>query len=688
MGNYRTQQEKDETAFLAYERKKKAESTRQRMQSSQSAEIGTIPPIVDPRRRDDCQFDLKLFCETYLPDQFPLEWSAAHLVAIQKLESAILRGGLFAYAMRRGGGKTTLARAAIVWATLYGHRKYIVLLAATDSASRKSLRSIKTLLQCTELLMEDFPEICGPIRHLGGVAQRAQKQTYQGEPTNINWKQDSITYADIPGAEGAQCILETIGITGAVRGRNITRPDGTTVRPDFVLLDDVQKKSDARSGNRIQFICEIIDADVLGLAGPGESIAAAMTCTIIEPDDVADRYLDQVRNPMWRGEISGILESLPTNENLWLEYAQILAASMAEGSEGKPATEFYARNRAAMDEGAVATWPVCYEAWEISAIQNAMNLKIRNENAFWSEYMNQPRRRGLASAAATRVQIFATIGSMARRLLPQTTKWVTGFIDVHLSALYYAMVAWDGRSCGSVLDYGTWPEQTSRYYQLSSIKRTIGHAYAGLAEDAKILAAINDLVKALNRDYQDGTGLAMKPALILVDAGWGDHADTVFASCKGNSILLPSKGYGIGPAHQEITEWRANPGDVFAEHLQVSMLSGKRRQKGVNFDSNYWKSRVHRAFQSPMGSAGSLSLFTGNASEHELLADHVVSEFPTETFGRGRRVDVWRPNPQKMDNHWLDCLVGCCVADAIMLGAPQKPKSPNATQRRRWSDAG
>ena len=43
-----------------------------------------------------------------------------------------------------------------------------------------------------------------------------------------------------------------------------------------------------------------------------------------------------------------------------------------------------------MDEGAVVAWSERHNPDELSAIQNAMNLKLQNEVAFWSEYQNEP----------------------------------------------------------------------------------------------------------------------------------------------------------------------------------------------------------------------------------------------------------------------------------------------------------
>ena len=35
------------------------------------------------------------------------------------------------------------------------------------------------------------------------------------------------------------------------------------------------------------------------------------------------------------------------------------------------------------------------------------------------------------------------------------------------------------------------------------------------------------------------------------------------------------------------------------------------------------------------------------------------------TEGRGRTVDEWKLRAAAVDNHWLDCLVGCAVAASV-----------------------
>ena len=43
-----------------------------------------------------------------------------------------------------------------------------------------------------------------------------------------------------------------------------------------------------------------------------------------------------------------------------------------------------------MDRGSVVAWPERHNDDELSAIQHAMNLKLRDEAAFFAEYQNEP----------------------------------------------------------------------------------------------------------------------------------------------------------------------------------------------------------------------------------------------------------------------------------------------------------
>jgi hypothetical protein len=131
------------TAWLAYERHHPREpqsyeehrermGLRARQQSAEGREIGTLPAVDDVVRRARAATDFQFFCEAYFPQSFHLAWSADHLKVLRKIEQAVLHGGLFAMAMPRGSGKTTICECACIWAVLYGHREFVCLIGSDE----------------------------------------------------------------------------------------------------------------------------------------------------------------------------------------------------------------------------------------------------------------------------------------------------------------------------------------------------------------------------------------------------------------------------------------------------------------------------------------------------------------------------------------------------------------------------
>ena len=69
------------------------------------------------------------------------------LQVIQRLEDMLTQGGgKLALAMPRGSGKTTLVETAVVWALLYGHCRYIVIVGANSEKAQSILKNVKTAL--------------------------------------------------------------------------------------------------------------------------------------------------------------------------------------------------------------------------------------------------------------------------------------------------------------------------------------------------------------------------------------------------------------------------------------------------------------------------------------------------------------------------------------------------------------
>lgn len=665
-----------------YEQRKENERLRQAAMSATGRDIGDLPPVADQERRDACRESFRAFCETYGKRRFTKGWSSGHLLAIQKIERAVLFGGKFALAMPRGSGKTTLADFAVVWSVLYGHHPYAVLLGATQSHGKKRLIAIKRELLSNEMLLADFPEAIVPLKKLQGIAQRAKGQTYHGEPTEIVWSAAQIVLPTIDGAASSGAIIECGGLLTAVRGLQYTRPDGTIARPSFVLIDDPQTRASARSRNQCDARESILQGELLYLAGPGEPLACVMPCTVIEPDDLAARMLDKDRNPEWQGEITKLLDAFPSNMELWQEYAELRRNEMADGGTGKRATAFYRKHRKAMDEGAKPTWPERFEPGELSALQHAMNLYFRDRASFMAEMQNSPDSDGADDEFLDAKRIARNTNSHRRGIVPAACGHVTAFVDVQKDVLFWLVAAWQDNFTGYVLDYGTFPDQRSSYFSIRSLRNTLAKWKPRARMEGRLTAALGELLDTLrDRQFESDDGTSRGIDLAMVDANWGESTDVVYAVTAGRPNVFPSHGKGIKASDRPMHEWNRQPGERRADHaIMRTTKERKPAARYVLYDTNHWKTFVARSLSTALGDAGSLSLFDAPPNKHKLIADHLSAEKPIATSGRGRDLFEWRL-PPGADNHWLDCLVGSAVA-ASFRGVRLAETTPTAPKKR------
>ena len=662
--------QKPQTESGGYAAHKEQSATRNRELSLAGRDIGPLPAVVDPRRKEQAATDFRLFCESYFPLTFHLTWSDDHLKVISKIEQAVLHGGLFAMAMPRAAGKSSLAECACIWAVLNGHRDFVCLIGSDEGHAMDMLESIKMEFDGNDRLLEDFPEVCFPIQSLDGIANRCNGQLYQGERTHIGWTAREVILPTMPDSKSSGAIIKVAGITGRIRGMKYKRADGQTVRPSLVVLDDPQTDESARSLSQCANRESILAGAVLGLAGPGKKISGIMPCTVIRPEDMADNILDRDKHPEWNGERTRMVYSFPSNEKLWDQYAELRAEGLRAGDGGRQATEFYREHRAEMDVGAEAAWPERFNHDELSAIQHAMNLKLRDEAAFYAEYQNEPLpvddvEDDLLSAE----QIAAKTNGMSRRVVPIGCNTLTMFIDVQQKMLFYVVAAWESDFTGYVVDYGTYPEQQRAYFTLRDARRTLAMSHRGTGLEGSIYAGLETLTDDyLSREWKRDDGALLRIDRCLVDANWGSSTDVVYQFCRQSghaSVLIPSHGRFVGASSIPFSDYKRKQGDRVGHHWRIPNVRGKRSVRHVIFDTNYWKSFVHARLSVAMGDRGCLSLFGDKPTLHRLLAEQLTAEYFVKTEGRGRTVDEWKPRPEQPDNHWLDCLVGCAVAGSI-----------------------
>jgi len=670
-----------------------------RDQSAAVAEIGPIPAVKDPKRRKACERDLHRFLTTYFPHSTGLKpFSPDHIRVIERIQKCALKGGRFLQAVYRGFAKSTIAENTAIWATAYGHRGYVVLFGADKGAADDQIESIRLELETNDMLYDDFPEMCHPVRALDGKPQRCKSQACDGERTHIEFKAGRIVLADVRVPKGwmprakagsrapcAGAILRTKGLMGGSRGLKHKRPDGTAVRPDFVILDDFQTDESANSPPQCMKRLGVIKKSVVKLAGHSKSLAIVGNATVIAKNDAVDQILTLPEYAAWQTErIPLVRKWADAHETVWLAtYKDLRTTYDRDDPESQTrahaaATAYYRQHRAEMDAGCEVSWEHCYDAeTEISAVQHAYNALIDDgEEAFMSEYQQQPLEVQLGSGAMTVEAVRAKASGRAWRTVPAAAKWLTAHVDVHDDLLFWSVLAIAADATATVVDYGAWPRQSRSYFTLRDARPTLRdwcHQAAAASrqqpptsKEAVIQAGLVALCRALlATEYARDDGVHASIDRLGVDIGYVE--DTVMEAIRAIGAgprVVPVRGVGITASSKPLIEWKI-PAKDKGDHWIWTVEQG-RRYRVVKFDTNNWKSRLRNAVVAAAGDAGSLTL-PGKPEEHLLLGEHLAAEYPNETEGRGRKLEEWSLRPG-LDNHHLDNLANCLVFGSV-LGA-------------------
>jgi hypothetical protein len=644
-------------------------------------DIGPIPPCKNPQRRGRYARNLLGFLSKYFPQRFPLAFSGDHKLMIERLQTAILEGGQFAVAMPRGSGKTTVCECACIWAMLYGHRRFLFVIAADADAAELVCSSIKEELDNNEALSDDFPDAVYPITVLEGISRRAEGQTSEGVRTMLLWTKTTVRLPR--SAAGGGSVIRTAGITGRIRGAKCSLADGSQVRPDIVLVDDPQTDESARSVSQVAARLRTLTGTVLGLAGPGQRIAALTTCTVIDKGDLADQILDRKEHPEWQGFKARLMHTMPTNQKLWDEYFEIYKEDMRLGFGMKRATAFYRANRAAMDAGAIPSWRERYERpergkkhtpglAELSAIQHAMNLLLKRGHAtFMAEYQNEPMDP-LASSEVEQVTAAAVLrqaSGLDKGIAPIESTILTAGIDVQEKCLYWSTMAWTQSFDGDCIAYGTYPDQGRPHFTYREVEKTLAKAHPGGSWEASLYAALESLVGILaGREWARDDGGVMRLDQIVIDAGYGNSTDTVYQFCRRSahaSILLPYFGRTIAAGAPSMDEWKKKPGDRVGPGWRIPKPR-QRQTRHILADANAWKSFVADRLLTRIGDAGCLTLYgtKDQVSQHRMIADQLSSEIRTRVTANGRTTDEWKLRPNR-DNHWFDTWTMAAIGASI-----------------------
>ena len=652
--------------------------------------IVTKPEHFD--RRLESADSFRAFCENYGQEAFTLAWSPAHLEVIEKIEDATLRSGSFALALPRGSGKSTLCHWAMLWSLLNGHVEYAIYIAADKGASSARLSSIKTTLRFNQLLAEDYPEIILPIQWCNGEARKAGGQRFHEETTEIRWGSDKLLfpvlqnfvdhapwYADVKPNMGG--ILDFASMESGLRGKAVELPDGRVLRPQLAVVDDPQTRESAASPAQVKKRLDILAGDVSYLGSPERPCGVLVPTTVVYEEDLSDQIMDHEKMPQYKGVRFGALDKMPWEDadtpeiekeitDFWEnEYREVRRFDLLDGTDY--ANKLYSKTRSLADGKTTALWEERKNKDEISAIQNCMNLYLKDQAAFFAEFMNQPTP--LETGLKPRLKVADVIAhqiSVERNIVPAGMDFITVFADISMKCLWYSVVAFNKDTYRAhILNAGVWPDQAKSYVTLGGVKNTIHARNPNLEYSAALIEGLNDFVnEILAVDYKDEGGRPIPVEAIGIDSGWGQETDTVLQFCKRHvqsRMLYAMKGWGSTPLKKPLVDPEKKPDGPASLVGQWKMMQNRYGANNIISDTNLWKSRTDNALRAPVTSRSALTIYGGRENGRlpniQMLAEQMVAEEGILVEGGGRSIEQWKNVHVGRDNHLFDSTVGCFI---------------------------
>jgi hypothetical protein len=651
-----------------------------------------IPIPKDSIRRRDALQDGELFLTTYFPEVFFEPFTADRRDMHDSIVRAAMYGGDQAIAGTRGEGKTKLAIYTALYLTLTGLAVFPIVIGKNQRKSESELRTVREKLQQSELLLQDFPEICQPFKAVGGWSSRARMQTVAGEFSRLELAADHLIYPTIgrhqlpddwpediePVSRGQ--ILASIGIDGGIRGTNYR-----DIRPDIAIIDDIEDRQAAESDAVIEKNEDIIEKDIAGLASSARRVARVFLCTIQNRKCIAFKFTDPKKKPSWKGKRYRKMIKRPDRMDLVQEYMTKRIERADDDPDAREAFRFWRDNRAEIERDCIVSNASSFdgtihedgEPLELSAIQSYFN-KVADwgEEAVATEIDNDPPEEvGPQGSGLSWQMVAGRLSGLDRGQLPANASCVTAAIDLGKYLCHWVVIAWGKGAGGCVIDYG-------RAEVVGTDKGMDNQA----SEPQIYKALLNWRDEILNKKYVDAAGSARKVDAVFVDSGTFTDAAYQFVRDVNGTPFYVSKG--IGNYRDKTTETdKIKPGNHF--HAAYQETQGLWLYE---LNTDYWKQFIHERFLTPTFDEqnflrrGALSLFNQPGDKkHTSYAQHIVAEELVSEFKEGKGLKTYW-NVVSDNNHWLDATYNAAAAASargiyLLSPTPDTPNGQSVTAR-------
>lgn len=316
-------------------------------------------------RRNRAQGDFKFFCATYFPHYTQVggkptgpsalhEWIDTNLPAVADAPEGFKQ----ALAAPRGEAKSTrITLMFVVWCVLTGRKRYIPIITDAFEQAAPFLEGIKVELESNPRLVTDYADHTGPGRiwNVGTIVTKG----------NVK--------------------IQAFGALKRIRGLR-----HGPLRPDLVILDDLENDENVKSLEQRDKLENWLMSTVLNLGPADDSMDIIYVGTILHHDSVLARTL---KKPAWHGKRFQSIIKWPDRMDLWDTWEAIYNDNSEDGGPDA-ALAYYSANRAAMEAGAVVSWPSYRPLYKL------MCKRAESHDAFDSEQQNDPLSTGNAPFAS------------------------------------------------------------------------------------------------------------------------------------------------------------------------------------------------------------------------------------------------------------------------------------------------
>lgn len=649
-----------------------------------AADLDAALAGVNWKRRNRAERDFLFFLKTYCTSEDPNEGAFLEIAPpkemqpiIRDMEQAIGDASIpYHIRVARGHGKTAYTKGAVLWTTATGRRQYVIAVGANDGNAANIIEDVFACMTSGTAFAQDFPEIVVPFLKLGGAYQRAKTQKYHGKATNAKRSAGKIVLPTVTDPRtgrlfpSAGVILEAVGFNAGARGKS----KGIR-RPDFIIFDDLQNDDTAQSEGQVEKMARKIKKTFMGLAGHRKKIAAIMTSTPIEADDLSETF---AADSGWKTKTYKMLKSWPKCHNpespaeerkgvrdYWEEYWDVFNTEKANDREPHvAANKFYRKHRQEMDAGAEVLNPKNYDpSTEISGIQHAMNILLRDGlDAFMSEYQMAPPRNAFAFTLTPKLILQRIRRGVPANTIPAGTVLTVAATDINPGyGLTTAVLTFDIQLTAFVTAYHVTPVKIPEKLNDTEFNRRV---HAALAAHGREIAALGI---RLDRWVIDGGGRQFK-------------AVTSFAPSAEAEVGLPAIAM-LGRAGQN---WNPNVRSRIRNEKNGTVLCrDPDRRRWIAWNADEYKERAHRAWDTETGAAGGLSIFDGNANHYKFAVQVANEKLVSKTRTKDRNGKECYSYKWKTRNphDYGDC-VAMCYAYAGSEGITGEETKMGTKKRR------